>query len=167
MISMIVAKSRNNVIGAGNTIPWHLPADLRHFKETTQGHTIIMGRLTWESLPFRPLPRRRNMVVTSQPECVNQAESFSTLEAAIAAIGPDEQAFIIGGQQLYQSSMNLVDQIIVSELAIDVEGDRLFPQIDESVWTETNRVAIPNPDIPFEVVTFEKTKFNNTGTETN
>ena len=157
-LSIIVAVARNGIIGATNdagvgTLPWHLPEDLKHFKETTSGHPIIMGRKTWESLG-RPLPNRRNMVISRQPGYgATGAEVFDSLPAALAAVGHDT-AFVIGGAELYRQALPLASTLIITEVGIDAEGDTLFPAIDTH-WAEATRSNhISASGIPYALVRY-------------
>ena len=140
-LTLIAAIARNGVIGIGNRLPWHLPADLKHFKALTLGHTVIMGRKTWDSLPekFRPLPGRRNIVVTRDANyrAVGATVAMS-LPDALSATENDE-AFIIGGAELYKAALPLADCLQLTEINADVEGDTWFPAIDPNYWRETAR----------------------------
>jgi dihydrofolate reductase len=143
VITLLAAVARNGVIGIDNRLPWHLPADLKHFKALTLGHTVIMGRKTWESLPakFRPLPGRRNIVVTRDPSYrAEGAVVAQSLPAAIAAAGSDE-AFVIGGAELYAAALPLADRLQLTEINAAFEGDTWFPAIDPDHWRETTREA--------------------------
>jgi len=147
VISIIVARSKSGVIGINNQLPWHLPADLKHFKALTTGYPIIMGRKTWDSLG-RPLPNRRNMVISRQNNLeLSGAECFSSLDAAIAACENANQVFIIGGAQIYEQALSLVDQLIITEVDIEVQGDAFFPEIDAS-WKILERENYPTQDNP-------------------
>lgn len=155
-LALIVAVARNGIIGCTNeegrgALPWHLPEDLKHFKETTSGHPIIMGRKTWESLG-RPLPNRRNMVITRQTGYpAPGAELFGSLPEAITAVG-DTRAFVIGGAELYRQALPLAGQLIMTEVGIDAEGDTMFPAIN-AAWQETSRTThISSSGIPYAVV---------------
>lgn len=140
-ISAIVATDINGLIGKGNTLPWHLPADLKYFKEVTTGKTVIMGKNTFLSLG-RPLPNRKNVVVTSQNLNDERIETFKTLEEAIKN-NPD--SFIIGGAQIYKYALenNLIDTLYVTVIDHDFgDGDAYF-NYDESKWklvSETNNI---------------------------
>jgi dihydrofolate reductase len=148
-ISIIVARSKSGVIGINNQLPWHLPADLKHFKALTSGHPIVMGRKTWDSLG-RPLPNRRNIVISRQINLeLSGAECFSSLETALAACDDANQVFIIGGAQIYEQALTLVDQLIVTEVDIEVEGDAFFPEID-STWKIVEREDYPIQDNPLK-----------------
>lgn len=142
MISIIAAKSRNNVIGKNNTLPWHLSADLKYFKSVTSGKTVIMGRKTWESLPSGALPNRTNIVVSrhdmnfTQPNCLH----FYNLNDAIAHTrSAGEHAFIIGGGEIYKASLHLADELHITEVDVDIKnGDVFFPEINKDEWELVN-----------------------------
>src|SRR5690606_24231623 len=117
------AYSSNRVIGRDNTLPWRLPSDLAHFKRTTLGHPIIMGRNTWESLG-RPLPGRPNLVVSRNPDYAPEgATAFTTLAAALAACSTADTACIIGGEQLFRHALDLADEILATEIHANIDGD--------------------------------------------
>ncbi len=140
-LSLIAAMSRNRVIGNRGDLPWHEPEDLAHFKHTTSGHAVIMGRKTAESLKFRPLPRRRNLVVTRQHELVLPGfEVFTDLDVAIrAARASDPDPFIIGGGELYTLALPQVTTMYLTVVERDCEGDAFFPLFDEARWQERER----------------------------
>ena len=146
-IIIIVARSTQGVIGRDNELPWRLPADLKHFKNTTLGHPIIMGRNTWESLG-RPLPDRRNIVISRTPGfSAEDAETFSSLEDALSACETSDQVFIIGGAQVYEQAIEFADEMIITEVQIDVVGDAHFPEFEEEDWRVTNfEEHPPEPD---------------------
>lgn len=134
-ISIVVATSRNGCIGRDGQLPWHLPADLQRFREITSGATVVMGRLTYESLParFRPLPNRRNIVVSRGDTCgLGGAEVYSDLESALAAGGED--CFVIGGGSLYQQTMPVANRIYLTVIDSDIDGDTYFPSIAPEEW---------------------------------
>lgn len=140
-LTLIAALARNGVIGRDNRLPWHLPADLKHFKALTTGHTVIMGRKTWESLPekFRPLPGRQNIVVTRNAGyAASGATVVNSLADAVAAASGSE-AFVIGGAELYQAALGLADRLELTEIARDYDGDTVFPTRDPAQWRETAR----------------------------
>lgn len=133
-LSMIVAVSKNGVIGINNQLPWHLPEDLKHFKALTMGHHIIMGRNTFESLG-RLLPGRISVVVTRNPDYrVQGAMVVHSLQEAIANCREDSEIFIIGGAQLYSSGIFLADKLYMTEVDIEVDGDTRMPEIDFTKW---------------------------------
>lgn len=145
-LSLIAALARNRVIGRDNQLPWHLPADLRHFKATTLGKPIIMGRKTWDSLG-RPLPGRLNIVVSRQRGLTLEgAEVFATLDAAIeraeawAREKDAEELMLIGGAQLYELGLAQADRLYLTRVGLEPEGDAFFPEVDEAVWHMTSSV---------------------------
>lgn len=140
-IHLIYAQAANGVIGRGNTLPWHLPEDLAHFKRLTRGHPVVMGRRTWESLPprFRPLPGRLNVVVTRQAGWQAEgAAAAASLEDAFAlaraSAGQHQQEeapiWVIGGAQVYAAALPLADRVVVTELEQAFEGDAHAPVLD-------------------------------------
>lgn len=140
-LSLIVAMSENRVIGVANDLPWHLPADLKYFKAQTLGKPIIMGRKTYESIG-RPLPGRRNIVVTRTHDWAAQGvEAASSLEQAIllAEAGGAPEVMITGGAQIYAQAIDKVDRLYITEVALRLEGDSYFPDFDMACWNETRR----------------------------
>lgn len=140
-ITLIAAVARNRVIGAGNALPWRLPEDLKRFKSLTLGHPIIMGRKTWESLG-RPLPGRTNIIVSRSADFAAPGGTVvGSLEAAIAMAanaGADE-AFIIGGAQIYAQALPICNRLQLTEIDRDYAGDAHFPAFDPAHWRETLR----------------------------
>ena len=135
--SLIVARARNGAIGKDNAMPWHLPADLAHFKRTTLGHPVIMGRRTWESLG-RALPGRRNIVVSRTPGYqAPGAQVVASLAEAWAAAAGAEEAFVIGGAQLYAQALAEADRIYLTDVAGEVEADTHFPALPPGEWRES------------------------------
>jgi len=134
-LSMIAAMGSNRVIGAEGKLPWHEPEDLQYFKATTSGHAVIMGRKTWQALG-RPLPKRRNIVVTRQTDfSAPGAEVFSTITAAIdAARTGDPEPMIIGGGEIYRLALPQVTRIHLTEVACQPAGDATFPELDPKIW---------------------------------
>jgi dihydrofolate reductase len=142
MLSIIAAVARNGVIGKDNQLLWHLPEDMRHFRETTRGKPVIMGRKTWESLPdaFRPLPGRNNIVVSRNPAYQPaRATLASTLNDAILKAGGAKEVFVIGGAELYRQALPIADRLYLTEIDQDFEGDASFPDIEKSNWEEASR----------------------------
>jgi dihydrofolate reductase len=136
LLSAIVAVSQNGVIGHQNQIPWYLPADLKYFQKTTSGHHILMGRNCFESIG-RPLPKRTNVVITRNLFFIATGclIAHSIAEALkIAEANGETEAFIIGGGEIYAQSMRLVDRIYLTEVALTVEGDVFFPDLDPNHW---------------------------------
>jgi dihydrofolate reductase len=137
LLSLVVARSRNGVIGKDNGLPWRLPADLAHFKRLTLGHPIVMGRRTWESIG-RALPGRRNIVVTRTPGYrAPGAEVVDSLDAAWRASDGAAEVFVIGGAALYESVLPFADRIFLTEVDADVSGDTRFPALDPRHWRQT------------------------------
>lgn len=138
-ISIIVAVAHHQVIGINNTLPWHLPEDLKRFRHLTTGHHIIMGRKTYESLG-RLLPQRTTVIVTrNQYYQLEGALIAHSLEEAIALSQNDEEAFIIGGAELYQDGLKFANKLYMTEVDLSVEGDAFFPKLDLNLWQETSR----------------------------
>lgn len=132
---MIVAVANNGVIGVNNTLPWHLPEDLKRFRALTMGHHIIMGRKTYESLG-RLLPGRTTVIVTRNRDYhVEGAIVVHTLQQAMRFCQQDEELFLIGGAQLYQDGLSLVNKLYITRVNLEVEGDAFLPEIDLNAWT--------------------------------
>ena len=139
-VYLVAAVAANGVIGRDGRLPWHLPEDLKHFKQLTLGHPVIMGRKTWESLNGRPLPGRDNIVVTRTAgyEAPGAAVA-SSLEAALALCAGESVAFVIGGERLFADSLPLAAGLVLTEIHRDYEGDVVFPRYERSSWRETQR----------------------------
>ena len=140
-LGLIYARARNGVIGAGGALPWHLPADLAHFKALTQGCPVIMGRKTWDSLPprFRPLPGRRNIVVTRQNDWQSAgAERALSLAQALALCADAPTAWVIGGAEIYAQALPLAQVIEVTEIDRDYAGDAYAPTLGPG-WVVSSR----------------------------
>jgi dihydrofolate reductase len=143
-LTLIAAVARNGVIGRDNQLPWRLPEDLKRFKALTTGNVVVMGRKTWESLPesFRPLPGRRNIVVSRNGKYV--AEGASVVDSVAAALGiaaDADEFFVIGGAELYAQALPLADRLQLTEIDADFEGDVRFPAFDGGQWRETGRTC--------------------------
>lgn len=137
-LTIIVATDQQGGIGIDNTLPWKLPEDMAHFKRLTTGHPIIMGRKTFDSIG-RPLPNRRNIVVTRNPQWRHDGvEAADSVEAAIALLAGAE-GYVIGGAEIYKQAMGLTDRLIVTEVGQTFACDAFFPPIDPTVWEETAR----------------------------
>ncbi len=139
-LSLIVATERHNGIGIRNTLPWRLPEDLAFFKRTTTGHPIIMGRKTFDSIG-KPLPNRRNIVVTRNPQWSHPGVDVASSLAEAAQLAGDSEAFVIGGAQIYLEALPLASNLVVTEIDADFECDAFFPVIDKAVWIESSRDA--------------------------
>lgn len=139
IVALIAAVSENGVIGRDGGLPWHLPADLRHFQSLTRGHQVVMGRRTFESLPG-PLPDRRNLVVTRDPGYrapgieIARSLAAAIASAARAARSPDEVCWILGGSAIYEDALPVARRMELTRVEATVEGDTRFPEVDWSAW---------------------------------
>jgi dihydrofolate reductase len=147
MLSIVVAISRNGVIGQDNQLPWHLPEDLKYFKQLTMGKPIVMGRKTYESIG-RPLPGRTNIVITRNARW--QAEGVTVVNSLEAAIKTAEQAcidsgaseaMVIGGSEIYRQALDRADRLYITEVNVEIEGDAYFPDINYAQWNQLERVC--------------------------
>lgn len=158
MISVIVAHDSERAIGRDGGLPWHLPADLRRFREVTTGHAVVMGRKTFESLPdaFRPLPGRRNIVLSSDPHYRPEgAEAFGDLDAALAAC--DGDCFVIGGGVTYEQALPRAERVYVTLVEGEHDGDAFFPPLPADAWrcVEEGAPQVEN-DHRFAFKTYER-----------
>ena len=156
-ISMIVARSRNHVIGRDNQMPWKISADLQFFKRITMGHPVIMGRKTWESIG-RPLPGRRNIVVSRNPDLqLTGAELAGSLDEALNRLSEFPRVFVIGGEQLFRQGFKKADCLYLTEIDIDVEGgDTFFEVPNPSEWKEVERTPGSEGGISFHFLRLER-----------
>ena len=158
-ISIICAMARDRVIGQDNRLPWHLPADLQHFKQITMGKPMIMGRKTWESLPGL-LPGRPHIVVTRNRNYrAEGARVVHSLEEAIAAAGDTDEIMIVGGANLYTQALSHARRMYLTQIDTEVEGDARFPAYDADEWRETAREAHradENNPHDYQFITLEK-----------
>lgn len=156
-LSTIVAIANNRVIGINNTLPWHLPEDLKRFKALTMGHHIIMGRKTYESLG-RLLPGRTTVIVTRNPDYkVEDALIANSLQSAIALCKGDDEAFLIGGAELYQDGLKHSEKLYITEIDLDVAGDAHFPDFDRQHWQEIAREThVSEKGLKFNYVTYQR-----------
>ena len=137
IVTIVVAIGENNAIGKNNELLWYLPKDLRHFKTITKGHTVIMGRKTFESVG-KPLPNRRNIIITRNTDlAIEGTEVVHTLEEALELCKQDEEVFIIGGAEIYKMAMQHTDKIYLTVVHENFEADAFFPEIDHNLWLET------------------------------
>ena len=161
MLSIIVAKAKNNIIGKENKLIWHLPEDLKHFKELTIGHTIIMGRKTFESLG-RILPNRKHVVFSQNPDFKVDDENVEIVHSMLQIqeyIETEEENFVIGGAMIYNLLMPYVTKMYVTQINKDFEGDTFFPKIDENVWKEVSREkGLKNEEnnLDYEFIIYER-----------
>lgn len=158
-ITMIAAAAENNALGKDNKLIWYLSDDLKHFKNLTKGHHVIMGRKTFESMP-KALPNRTNVIVTRQKDyTAEDAQVVHSLEAALALAQEDEQPFIIGGGEIYRQGLNYADSIELTRVHADFEADTFFPEIDSKVWREVwreNRDVDEKHKYAFSFIRYEK-----------
>lgn len=144
---LIAAVARNGIIGTQQQLPWHLPEDMRHFRTLTQGHPVVMGRKTWESLPpaFRPLPGRYNLVLTRQiptdPTAFAGAQTAASLPIALEHLSAESQVFVIGGAEIYQQAIPFATRLEITEVDMAPAGDAKFPDIDPRHWVLDKRQA--------------------------
>ncbi len=158
MLSLIVAKAENNVIGKDNKLLWHLPEDLKRFKNLTTGHTIIMGRKTFESLG-RVLPNRKHVVFTQNPNFkvddvnVKIVHSLSDIQEYVE---DKNENFVIGGEKIYNLLMPYVSKMYITEIHKDFDGDTFFPNVDLESWKETSREKMNADDFDYDFVVYER-----------
>lgn len=158
-LSLIVAIAKNGVIGINNTLPWHLPEDLKRFKALTMGHHIIMGRKTYDSLG-RLLPGRTTVIVTRNTDYrIEGALIAHSLPDALALCENDNEVFLIGGAELYKTGLDLADKLYITEIDLDVAGDAHFPEIPHADFREVAREAhVSEKGLPFSYVTYERSR---------
>lgn len=158
IVSIVVAISENHAIGKDNQLLWHLPKDLKHFKEITTGGTVIMGRKTYDSVG-KPLPNRRNIIITRQQIEIDGCEVVNSLQAALDLCRDHKEVFIVGGAEIYKQAMPLTDRIYLTIVHENFEGDTYFPEIKEDIWKETARADHEADDknaLPFSFITLER-----------
>ena len=159
-LHLIYARARNGVIGTNNQLPWHLPEDLAHFKRTTLGQPVIMGRKTWDSLPprFRPLPGRLNIVVTRQTEWhAEGAVRAGSIEDAMRQCLDAAEAWVIGGAEIYAQAVPLASSAVVTEIEQDFEGDAFAPELGAG-WQEVERTShVAVNGLAFSFATYQHT----------
>ncbi|RCH56441.1 dihydrofolate reductase [Mucilaginibacter hurinus] len=158
IVNIIVATSSNNAIGKNNQLLWHMPNDLKHFKEKTTGHTIIMGRKTFDSVG-KPLPRRRNIVITRQHITIEGCEVVHSLAGALDLCIEEDEVFIVGGAEIYRQALDITDRIYLTIIHEFFEGDTFFPELDNLEWKESTRDD-RQPDekhaFPYSFITLER-----------
>ena len=161
MLSIIVAKAQNNIIGKDNKLLWHIPEDLKRFKDITTGHTIIMGRKTFESLG-RVLPNRKHIVFTQNPDFKVNDENVKIVHSMLEIqeyIENKEENFVIGGAMIYNLLMPYVNKMYITEIHKDFEGDTVFPKINLDIWKEVSREKgedIEQNDLEYDFVVYER-----------
>jgi dihydrofolate reductase len=156
-LSLIVAMARNRVIGINNTLPWHLPEDLKHFRNLTMGHHIIMGRKTYDSIG-RPLPGRTTVIVTRDPGYAMAGCLVAhSLDEAVKLSEGDDEAFFVGGTSLYEQALPLAERLYITEIQADYQGDAHFPEFDGAHWRETARQRqVTAAGLAYDFVTYER-----------
>lgn len=161
-VSAVVAASDNNVIGKDGGLPWHVSSDLKLFKEITMGKPVIMGRRTWESLPKQPLPGRRNIVITRNPDYAAEgADVAGSIHEALAMCEGEPEVSIIGGGQVYEQAMNRTDRIYLTRIHLTVDGDTFLPELPENEWQEVERREFEKgerDDAAFTLVVLDRVK---------
>jgi dihydrofolate reductase len=141
-LCMIAAIGNNFELGKNNQLLCHLPADLKRFKEITSGYPVIMGDRTWESLPIKPLPNRRNIVITKEKNANYQhCEIVHTIEDAVALVKNEDKAFIIGGATIYKLFINKIETLYLTRIDADFEADVFFPNVDFNQWNMLEEVV--------------------------
>ncbi|MCY7302291.1 MAG: dihydrofolate reductase [Thermoleophilia bacterium] len=148
-VTLVAAIAHGGVIGDGTSIPWHIPEDLAFFRDLTMGHPVVMGRRTWDSLPerFRPLPGRRNIVVTRKDAWAEGgAERAGSLDDALRIADGVAEVFVIGGAEIFAAALPVADRLVLTEIALDVEGEVLFPDWDRVAFEEVTREQVVAAD---------------------
>jgi dihydrofolate reductase len=161
MVSIIVAIAQNGTIGDKNALLWHIKEDMRFFRTTTSGHPVIMGRKTFESLGSRPLPKRKNIVITRSDVEFEGAFVAHSLEEAIAMAEGDEEIFIMGGAQIYAQALEVADRMYITRVERDYEGDTSFPAVDYSKWRLVKEERFERGedfDSPFAFLLYERAR---------
>ncbi len=160
MISLIAAVSDDRGIGKDNDLLWHIPEDLKRFKNLTMGKTLIMGKKTWESLPRKPLPGRKNIVLTDIPgECIDCSITAYSVEDALGKCSPGEEIFIIGGASVYRQFMPLAGRLYITHVHRKARADVYFPKIDMRIWKVVENTGFISGDeakLPYSYVIYEK-----------
>ncbi len=161
MISIIVAIAENSAIGRNNELLWHIPEDLRRFKRITDGHKVIMGKRTWESLPLRPLPGRTNIVISDDPDDRFQGCTMAySIEEALDHCNRDEECFVVGGGMIYRQFLPLADKLYITRVHASFDADTFFPEIEEDTWEvyETEKGQINAGDPAYSFITYHRKK---------
>jgi dihydrofolate reductase len=160
MVSIIVAVSDDWGIGMKNNLLWHIPEDLKRFKKLTSGNIVIMGKKTWESLPVRPLPGRKNIVLTDNPqEKIDNADTAYSIDDALKKCDEGKEIFIIGGGSVYRQFITLADRLYITHVHKKAPADVIFPEIDMSIWKIVGREDFKEStvnNIPFSYIIYER-----------
>jgi dihydrofolate reductase len=161
IVSLIAAVAENRIIGTGDELPWRLPADMKHFKDLTTGHTVILGRRTFETLR-QPLPNRRNVVVTRDREYRRTgAEVVHSIEDALSNARADEEVFVAGGGEIYELALPYADRLYLTIVHAEFEGDTVFPHLNLEEWTLVEKIrhnADEKHATPFSFLTYERAR---------
>lgn len=165
-ISLIVALSKNQVIGKNNKLAWNLPDDMKYFSNMTRNHAVIMGRKNWESIPnnYRPLPNRKNIVVTRNNNFRDKgAIVVNSIKKAIeeSRVSEDEEIFIIGGGEIYKLGFDYVDKLYITEIYANIDGNTYFPKWNKENWKEISRISHPKDkrhEFDFDYVIYKKSE---------
>jgi dihydrofolate reductase len=164
MISIIVAIAEDYGIGNRNRLLWHIPEDLKRFKRLTFGNTVIMGKKTWESLPKRPLPGRKNIIITDDPnDNFESGVTAYSIEDAISKCEANEEIFIIGGGSIYRQFMPLADRLYITHIHKKTPADIYFPVIDPDIWDPVEKEEHKpdeSNDIPYTYTIYKRKKYN-------
>ena len=156
-ISLIVAVASNGAIGVGNNLLWHIPEDFRWFKKHTRGHAVVMGKRTWESLPVKPLPGRKNIVLSDEPgDYFEGGTSAGSIPEAISLMDPDSENFIIGGGTIYRQFLPLAQKLYITRVHRDYDADTWFPEISVEEWKERFREDHPEGDPAYSFLIYER-----------
>ncbi|MDP4281649.1 MAG: dihydrofolate reductase [Bacteroidota bacterium] len=162
MISIIVAVAENWAIGKNNQLLWHIPEDMKMFKRITLGHTVIMGKKTYESLPHRPLKDRRNIVITDNPtDKFEGCITVSSIDEALKFCESTEESFVIGGASIYRQFLPFADRLYITRIHKSFEGDVFFPEIGEKEWILASHEDIhdsPSNDFSFSFLIYQRKK---------
>ncbi|MDK4688102.1 dihydrofolate reductase [Kingella negevensis] len=159
-ITLIAALAKNHVIGSNNTMPWHIPEDFAFFKQYTTGKPVIMGRKTWDSLPRKPLPNRRNIIITRQTDFAAEgAEVFTDIQAALNACANETEVMIMGGEQIYRQTLPFATDLRLTEVQLQPEGDAFFPEFLREEWREITREShVSAKEMAFDFVHYQRMK---------
>jgi dihydrofolate reductase len=159
MISIIVAVSDDWGIGKDNELLWHISEDLKRFKRLTSGNVVIMGKKTWESLPKKPLPNRKNIVITDNPqETIESAITAYSIEDSLTKCESGEEIYIIGGGSIYRQFMPLADRLFITHVHRKAPADIYFPEIDKKIWEVTEEEEFKSEDIPYTYTIYQRKK---------
>lgn len=152
-IAIIVAVAENNVIGSGNAIPWYCPADLQHFKKTTLGYPVLMGRKTYQSLKIKPLPGRQNIIVTRDTKfSAESCDVANSIEQGLQLASASEKIFVIGGEEIYRQTLSRADELYITYVKTSVEGDSFFPEISFNDWhLESEQIRQADEKNPYQM----------------